>query len=387
MRLQKLAGLERKAIEDELKEKQKLIAELRDLLASPKKISKVIADELKEIREKHGDDRRTKLVKGGVREISEEDLIPDADSVLVFTAGGYVKRTDPNEYKTQKRGGVGVVDLETKEEDVVTHLLKTSTHSDLLFFTNKGKAYQLKMYEIPEGRRATKGKSVMNFLQLSSEERVTSIVAMSKNTKENSPFLLLVTAKGVTKKMASDSFKDVRRSGLIAIKLDDGDELHSANFLDKGDDVIMATKMGQSIRFKESDVRPMGRSAGGVRGIKLVKASDVVIGVGIANKNLQDATFLVISENGLGKRSEMEDYKTQGRGGSGVKTFKITPKTGNVVAAGVVTAEISELIAMSKKGQVIRVEIDSVPVQSRSTQGVKIMRPREGDSISSITFL
>ncbi len=387
MRLQKLAGLERKAIEEELKEKQKIIADLRDLLASPKKILKVISDELKEIREKHGDDRRTKFVKGGVREISEEDLIPEGDSVLVFTAGGYVKRTDPNEYKTQKRGGVGVVDLETKEEDVVTHLLKTSTHSDLLFFTNLGKAYQLKMYEIPEGRRATKGKSVMNFLQLSAEEKVTSIVALSKDAKAMSPYLLLVTKKGVTKKMASESFKDVRRSGLIAIRLDSGDELHSANFLDKSDEVIIATKMGQSIRFKEADVREMGRGAGGVRGIKLVKASDNIVGVGIIKKSDKDISFMVISENGLGKRSEIEEYKTQGRGGSGVKTFKITPKTGNVVAAGIVTEEQSELIAMSKKGQVIRVEIDAVPVQSRSTQGVKIMRPREGDSVASVTFL
>lgn len=387
MRLQKLAGLERKAIEDELKEKQALIADLRDLLASPKRILKVIGTELTEIRDKHGDDRRTKFVKGNLKSMSDEDLIPDTDSVLVFTAGGYVKRTDPNEYKTQKRGGVGVVDLETKEEDVVTHLLKTSTHSDLLFFTNKGKAYQLKMHEIPEGRRATKGKSIMNFLQLSTDEKVTSIVAMSKDTKAMSPFLLLVTKKGVTKKMAAESFKDVRRSGLIAIKLDAEDELHSAQFLDKSHDVIIATRMGQSIRFKESDVREMGRGAGGVRGIKLVKASDVVVGVGIVGKDIKDATFLVISENGLGKRSEMSDYKTQGRGGSGVKTFKITPKTGNVVAAGVVTEAQSEMIAMSKKGQVIRVEIDAVPVQSRSTQGVKIMRPREGDSIASITFL
>ncbi len=387
MRLQKLAGLERKAIEDELKEKQALIAYLKDLLASPKKILKVISDELKEIKEKHGDDRRTKIIKGGVKEISEEDLIPDTDSVLVFTAGGYVKRTDPGEYKTQKRGGVGVVDLETKEEDVVTHLLKTSTHSDLLFFTNKGKAYQLKMYEIPEGRRATKGKSVMNFLQLSAEEKVTSIVAMSKDTKENAPFLFFMTKKGTAKKVKADSFKDVRRSGLLAIRLDDDDELHSARFLDKGDEVIVATSMGQSIKFKEADVREMGRSAGGVRGIKLVKPSDYVVGVGIVRKSDKDATFLVISQNGLGKRSDISDYKTQGRGGSGVKTFKITPKTGNVVAAGVVTEEISELIAMSKKGQVIRVEIDAVPVQSRSTQGVKIMRPREGDSISSITFI
>ncbi len=387
MRLQKLAGLERKAIEEELKEKQKLIAYLRDLLGSTKKILKVIADELKEIREKHGDDRRTKIIKGGVKSISEEDLIPEAESVLVFTAGGYVKRTDPNEYRAQKRGGVGVVDLETKEEDVVTHLLTTSTHSDLLFFTNKGKAYQLKMYDIPEGRRATKGKSIMNFLQLSAEEKVTSIVSLEKDMKANSPYLVLVTSKGVAKKMKAESFADVRRSGLIAIRLDEGDELLSANFLDKSDEIIMATKMGQSIRFKETDVREMGRGAGGVRGIKLVKASDKVVGVSVVNKSMKDASFLVISENGLGKRSEMEEYKTQGRGGSGIKTFKITPKTGNVVAAGVVTPEMSELIAMSKKGQVIRVAIDDVPVQSRSTQGVKIMRPREGDTLASITFL
>lgn len=387
MRLQKLAGLERKAIEDELKEKQKLIAELKDLLASPKKILKVISGELAEIREKHGDDRRTKFVKGGVKEISEEDLIADTDSVLVFTAGGYVKRTDPNEYKSQKRGGVGVVDLETKEEDVVTHLLKTSTHSDLLFFTNRGRAYQLKMYEIPEGRRATKGKSIMNFLQLTAEEKVTSIVAMSKDKKENSPYLFFMTNKGTAKKVKADSFKDVRRSGLLAIKLEAGDELHSAGFLDKGDEVIVATSMGQSIRFKESDVREMGRAAGGVRGIKLVKPSDFVVGVGAIGKDSKDATFMVISSKGLGKRSEIDEYKTQKRGGSGVKTFKITPKTGNVVAAGIVTPANTELIAMSKKGQVIRTDIDSVPVQSRSTQGVKIMRPREGDSVASVAFL
>ena len=227
----------------------------------------------------------------------------------------------------------------------------------------------------------------MNFLQLSAEEKVTSIVALSKDAKAMSPYLLLVTKKGVTKKMASESFKDVRRSGLIAIRLDSGDELHSANFLDKSDEVIIATKMGQSIRFKEADVREMGRGAGGVRGIKLVKASDNIVGVGIIKKSDKDISFMVISENGLGKRSEIEEYKTQGRGGSGVKTFKITPKTGNVVAAGIVTEEQSELIAMSKKGQVIRVEIDAVPVQSRSTQGVKIMRPREGDSVASVTFL
>lgn len=243
------------------------------------------------------------------------------------------------------------------------------------------------MFEIPEGRRATKGKSVMNFLSLGAEEKVTSIVPMDKDKKANSEYMLLVTKKGVTKKVSAESFKEVRRSGLIAIKLGAGDELHSVQFVGKNDEVIIATSMGQSIRFKEKDVREMGRSAGGVRGMKLVKPSDYVVGVGVITPADTDATFMVISANGLGKRSELSEYKTQGRGGSGIKTFKITPKTGNVVAAGIVTEKLSELIAMSKKGQVIRTEIDSVPVQSRGTQGVKIMKPREGDSVASVTFL
>ncbi len=386
MRLQKLAGLERKEIEDELKEKLALIKYLKDLLASPKKILALISDELKEIREKYGDVRRTRVIKGGVKSISEEDLIPEKDSVLVYTLGGYVKRTDPTEYRSQKRGGVGVVDLETKEEDVVTHLLNTSTHSDLLFFTNLGKAYQIKMFEIPEGRRATKGKSIMNFLSLSAEEKVTSIVPMDKDKKANSEFLLLVTRQGVAKKVSAESFKEVRRSGLIAIKLSDGDELYSANFLGKTDEVIVATKKGQSIRFKSSDVREMGRSAGGVRGMKLGKA-DMIVGVGIITKDVKDATLLVMSENGFGKRTEIEEYKTQKRGGSGIKTAKVTSKTGDLVVASLITPELSEIIAISKKGQVIKTDIESISVLGRQTQGVKIMKPRAGDSLASLTCL
>ena len=386
MRLQKLAGLERKEIEDELKEKLAIIKYLKDLLASPKKILALISDELKEIREKYGDVRRTRVIKGGVKSISEEDLIPEKDSVLVYTLGGYVKRTDPTEYRSQKRGGVGVVDLETKEEDVVTQLLNTSTHSDLLFFTNLGKAYQIKMFEIPEGRRATKGKSIMNFLSLSADEKVTSIVPMDKDKKATSEFLLLVTRQGVAKKVSAENFKDVRRSGLIAIKLTDGDELYSASFLDKTDEVIVATKKGQSIRFKSSDVREMGRSAGGVRGMKLGKA-DMIVGVGIIKKDIKDATLLVMSENGFGKRTEIEEYKTQKRGGSGIKTAKVTSKTGDLVVASLITPEVSEIIAISKKGQVIKTDIDSISILGRQTQGVKIMKPRAGDSLASLTCL
>ncbi len=383
MKLQKLAGLERKAIESELEEKQKFIKEIKELLANPKKMLKVISTELAEIKEKHQDERRTKIIKGGVKEINEEDLIPEKETMLVFTAGGYVKRTDPGEYKSQKRGGVGVVDLETKEEDFVTMLVSGSTHSDLLFFTNTGKAYQIKMYDIPEGRRATKGKSIMNFLALTSEEKVTSILPMPKGKDLALSSLMLVTSQGTAKKMSAESFKDVRRSGIIAIRLDKGDQLASALLAEKGDDVMLATKDGQSIRFKESDIREMGRTAGGVRGIKLGK-NDEVIGVDVIKKEKKDGYFITMSANGFGKKTALKEYKTQGRGGSGIKTAKVTSKTGGLIVGKVLTGDEEELIAMSKKGQVIRTALKDISALGRQTQGVTIMRLRAGDSIASI---
>src|SRR3989339_356610 len=338
MKLQKLAGLERKAVENELEEKQKFIKETKDLLASPKKILSVISSELKEIREKYADERRTKIVKGGNKEISDEDLIPDKETVLVFTAGGYVKRTDPSEYHAQKRGGVGVVDLETKEEDFVTMLVSGTTHSDLLFFTNLGKVFQMKMYDIPEGRRATRGKSIMNFLSLGAEEKVNSILAIPKDIGSSPTSLMLVTKHGTAKKMTSESFKDVRRSGIIAIRLDKSDQLISALVVEKGDEVIIATAAGQSIRFKESDVREMGRTAGGVSGIRLGK-NDEVIGVDVVKKGIGKGAFLTMSANGFGKKTDLKEYKVQKRGGSGVKTAKVTPKTGKLIVAKVLTGE------------------------------------------------
>jgi DNA gyrase subunit A len=384
MKLQKLAGLERKNVENELKEKQDFIKEMEALLASPKKMLAVIATELKEIRDKYSDERRTRVVKGGVKMINEEDLIPEKESVLVFTAGGYVKRTDPGEYRTQRRGGVGVIDLETKEEDFVTILLTANTHSDLLFFTNLGKAYQIKMYEIPEGKRATKGKSIMNFLSLGAEEKVQSILAMPKEAKGKTSSLMLVTEKGVGKKMSSESFKDVRRSGLIAIKLDSDDVLQSALLVEKGDDIMLATTDGQSIRFKESDIREMGRTAGGVRAMKLGK-NDSIIGVDLIKKD-QVAFFLTMSENGLGKRTAVKEYKTQKRGGSGVKTAKVTTKTGKIIIGRIVGTE-GELIAISKKGQVIKVDLSTIPSLGRQTQGVTIMKLHAGDNIASLTCI
>ncbi len=386
MRLQKLAGLERKAVEMELEEKQKFIKEMKDLLASPKKMLKVVSDELGAIREKYGDERRTRIIKGGIKEISDEDLIPEKETMLVFTKGGYVKRTDPGEYHSQKRGGVGVVDLETKEEDFVTMLISGSTHSDLLFFTNLGKAYQIKMYDIPEGRRATKGKSIMNFLSLAGDEKVTSILPMPKELKKSPISLMLVTKNGTAKKMSGESFKDVRRSGIIAIRLDKGDELSSALSVEKGDEVMVATEAGQSIRFKESDIREMGRTAGGVRGIKLGKA-DVVVGVDVIKNTKKDGFFLTMSANGFGKKTSLKEYKVQNRGGSGIKTAKVTSKTGKLIVSKVLTGEEEELIAMSKKGQVIRTALKDIPSLGRQTQGVTIMRLRAGDGIASLTCL
>jgi DNA gyrase subunit A len=388
MRLQKLAGLERKKIEDELREVQKLIAELEAILASKKKMLTIIKTDLAEVAEKYGDDRRTKIVKGGVKMLSVEDLIADEESVLVLTQGGYVKRTNPSEYKVQKRGGVGVVDLDTKEEDVVTNLLTTSMHSDLLFFTDKGKVYQTKMYDLPEGRRATKGKSIMNFLALTSEEKVTSVLAVRKEEWEGDWSLMMVTKNGVAKKSDASSFKDVRRSGLIGITLKDDDALISAKFVGKGDEISLVTAKGQAIRFKESDVREMGRTAGGVTAMRMSKG-DRIVAADVISKDQKQSEILVVMEYGYGKTTPVKEYKVQKRGGSGIKTAKITGKTGVVIGAAIVSSEDKaegELVVMSKKGQVIKLPLKDVPSLGRQTQGVRVMKLRDSDSIASIVY-
>ena len=386
MRLQKLAGLERKKVEDELKEVQTLIKSLEAILKSKKKMMGLVKSELLEVAEKYGDDRRTKIVKGGVKNLNIEDLVADEESVLVLTKGGYVKRTNPSEYKTQKRGGVGVVDLNTKEEDVVTTLLTTSTHSDLLFFTDQGKVYQCKMYEIPEGRRATKGKSIMNFLSLTSDERVTSVLPVRKDDWAGDWGLMMVTKNGVAKKSDATSFKDVRRSGLIAIKLKPGDSLIAARFTGKGDEVSLITYEGQQIRFKESDVREMGRTAAGVAAMKL-KKDDHIVAADVLKKGDADRDILVVMENGYGKTTHAKEYKVQKRGGSGIKTAKVTSKTGKVVGGAVLSKEEKEngeLVVMSRKGQVIKLPLKDVPSLGRDTQGVRVMKMKAGDAIASV---
>lgn len=387
MKLQRLAGLERKKIEDDLKAVQALIAELQAILKSEKKMLAIIKGELDDIKGRYGDDRRTKIVKHKAKEFNPEDLIADTEQVLVYTSGGYVKRTDPAEFRTQKRGGVGVVDLSTKEEDFVTMSLTTSTHSDLLFFTDKGKAYQIKMYDLPEGKRATRGKSIMNFLQLTEGEKVTSILPMPKDIKEmKGVSLMMVTKNGTAKKSAAESFKDVRRNGLIAIKLDDNDELLAALFVSGDDNVILTTQDGQSIRFHHDDVREMGRTAAGVIGMKLDKG-DVIVAADKVAHGVKGQELLIMTANGYGKKTKLSEYKTQKRGGSGIKTVKVTEKTGKLMVARVVTEENEELLAVSKDSQVIKTEISSIPTLGRDTQGVRIMKLREGDSVASFNLL
>ncbi len=388
MRLSTLAGLERKKIEDELTEVQEIIKALKEILSSPKKILAVVKSELIELAEKYGDDRRTKIVKGGVKNLSVEDLVPDEESVLVLTQGGYVKRTNPSEYKKQKRGGVGVVDIATKEEDVVTHFLVASAHSDLLFFTNFGKVYQIKMYEIPEGKRATKGKSIMNFLPLAGVESVTSVLAVPKGAALQASSVVLTTLCGVVKRVSAKSFTDVRRSGIIALNLKKDDTLVSANLAGETDTVSIVTAKGQSIRFEAEDVREMGRTAGGVRGVSL-KKGDRVVSAEVIPAMAKGATLLVIMSKGYGKRTLMSEYKVQGRGGSGIKTAEVTPKTGEIIGAKVLIGDLAEeeIVVVSKKGQVIRTSAASISQLSRATQGVRIMKLYEGDSIASMVAL
>jgi DNA gyrase subunit A len=387
MKLQRLAGLERKKIEDELLEVQKLISELEELLKSNVKMRNLIKKELSDVRQKYADDRQTKIIAGGVKNISIEDIIPDEESVLVMTNGGYIKRTNPDEYRKQKRGGIGVVDLDTKEEDFVNTLLYTTTHSDLLFFTDKGKVYQIKMYDLPEGKRATKGKSIMNFLSVSPEERITSVLAVPKETKSIEGLsVMMMTKDGITKKVDAKSFEDVRRSGIIAIKLKGEDKLISAHFAAKGDTVVVVTNAGQSIRFKESDIREMGRNAAGVRGIKISPKDCVVMSLTVG-KDEKNNNLLVFSQNGFGKQTPLEEYKIQKRGGSGIKTAKVTDKIGKIISAAVVTENTDEIVAMSKKGQVIRVDIDEIPILGRQTQGVRVMKLHDGDNIASLITL
>ena len=382
MKLQKLAGLERKKVEDELKELVKLIKELKGILKDPKKILKIITEQTEEIKEKYGDERRTVVVAGAVGSISEEDLVPEEESTLILTTGGYIKRTNPSEFKAQKRGGVGVVDMNTKDDDVISEFITASTHADILFFSTKGKVYRTKMYDLPEGRRATKGKFIANFLPLEDGESITSVLAMTKEMKESVDSLMMITKHGTVKKTEAKAFFDIRANGLISIKLKGDDELIDARMVSEKDEIILTSHNGQSIRFKEDGIRQMGRTAGGVRGMNL-KEGDHIMSMAIIKPDMKNPEILSISEAGYGKKTSVSEYKTQTRGGSGVKAMKITDKTGKLVGAKVVTEENEEMIAMSEKSQVIRTALADIPSLGRDTQGVKIMKLKDSDHIAS----
>lgn len=389
MKLQQLANLERKKIEDELKEKKKIIQELENILKNPKKILGIIKEETLQIKEKYADERRTQVIAHGVKEFKVEDLIPNEPTIIMATKDGYIKRMPPDTFKTQSRGGKGVIGLTTKEADVVDLLISTNTHDNILFFTSRGRVFQLRAYDIPETKRTSKGQAMVNFLQLAPNEKVSSILSMSDIDKYK--FLVMVTSKGNVKKTSLKDFENVRRSGLIAIKLKSEDMLEWVKPSTGKDEVIISTSLGQAIRFKESGVRSMGRTASGVRGIRL-KSNDEVIGMDVVNPELINKKvleMLVISENGLGKKTKMSEYKVQGRGGSGIKTMAITEKTGRLISMRVINnSEENDLLMISVNGQVIRTPLKAVSTLGRATQGVRIMRFKaKGDKVASITLL
>jgi DNA gyrase subunit A len=388
MRLQQLANLERLRIEQELKEKLDIIKELESILKSASKILGIIKKELSEIREKFGNERRTQIVAQGIKSFSTEDLVPNEDTIVTITKDGYIKRLPPETFKTQGRGGKGVVGFTTKEEDLVEHFFTTTTHSDILFFTTKGRVFQLKAYDIPKASRTAKGQAIVNFLQLAPEEKVSASLPFSE--LGDYKFLVMVTSKGNIKKVGIKDFDNIRRSGLIAIKLKKDDNLEWVKPSIGKDEIIIATAKGQAIRFRESQVRPMGRAASGVRGIKL-KSNDRVIGMDIVDPELSKVgQLLTLMKNGHGKRSGLANYKIQGRGGSGIKTANITDKTGEIVMATVVNSKASEedIMIISAKGQVIRLPIKAVNVLGRATQGVRLMKFKaSGDVVASATFI
>jgi len=386
-KLSALAKLERKKIEDELKEIKARIKEYMAILKSPQKIKEVVKKELKEVKEKFGDERKTKVFVQKVGEIAEEDLIPQQETIITLTQGGYIKRINPATYKLQKRGGKGILGMKTLQDDVVEHFLSAQTHDSLLFFTDSGKVFRTLVYEIPEGARVARGRGLLNFIEISPEEKVLSLMAIGKeNIAQGVKSIVMITQNGIIKKTGLGEFKNVRKSGLIAINLRKDDLLKRVAKSFGQNDIIIVTKKGQSIRFKEQDIREMGRPASGVKGISL-KKGDKVVGMDIIEETKEKQYLLVVMENGHGKRTDLKEYKLQGRGGSGVKTANVTSKTGELVFSKVVTDQEEDLIVISQKGQVIRAKISSIAKISRATQGVKIMRLEQGDRVASATCI
>ncbi|MEG2298186.1 MAG: DNA gyrase C-terminal beta-propeller domain-containing protein, partial [Anaerovoracaceae bacterium] len=378
MRLARLQGLEREKIENEYAELQEKIAYFNSLLADEKKLMGVVKEEMLEIKNKYGDERRTQIINS-IDDLEDEDLIEEEQVAITLTHLGYLKRIPTDTYKTQKRGGRGIAGLTTRENDFVKDLIMTSTHDYLMFFTNYGKAHKIKAYEIPEATRTAKGTPAVNFLNLLQRERINAVIPIKKF--EDDKFLISITKNGVIKKTSLSAFDTNRKNGLIAIKLKDGDELISVRETSGEDNVIIVTKQGKSIRFSEHDVRPMGRAAGGVRAIKLDQG-DEVVSMELVSK---DEELLVVTSKGYGKRTPVEEYKVQVRGGKGILTYDKSKfkRTGELIGAMVVDNE-DEVLLINSSGIIIRIRAKEVSKLGRATQGVKIMKVTAGTELISM---
>ncbi len=380
MQLRRLTGLEREAIENELNELLALIKKLEGILADEKEILAVIKTELLEMKEKYGDERRSRMINHELGKFSDEELIPEEESVILLTTENYIKRTLLSEYRRQHRGGKGKRGMTTKDEDIIDHLVPASTHDYLLFFTNKGRIFRLKAYEVPAASLAAKGVAAVNLLQLQPEEKITSIIKHEKNAKDDG-YLFMATIKGTIKKTPLKDYANIRTNGLIAIKLDDGDELKWIQKTTGEHDVIISTSAGQAIRFSEKDARPMGRAARGVRGVRL-RPNDNVVGMDIVSDN--ERSLLVISEKGYGKATKVSNFPSHKRGGVGIKAAVVTAKTGPIITVQTLEENASEVLMISNKGQTIRVGLKDIPTLGRTTQGVRIMKLGEGDAVASL---
>ncbi|QQS20430.1 DNA gyrase subunit A [Candidatus Saccharibacteria bacterium] len=384
MQLRTLAGLERKKIEDELAELIKLISELEAILADEKRILSIIKDELKQLKKQYGDERRTMVVPSELNRLSDEDLVPDEQVVVTLTSANYVKRSTLVEYKRQGRGGKGRRGMATREEDVIEHVVNASTHDYLLFFTNKGRVFRLKTYEVPATSLNAKGVAIVNLLQLQPEETVSAVINVSKSDSEQTANLIMCTKKGVVKKTPFEQYKNVRTSGLIAINLDDGDELKWIRQTSGDNEVVISTKQGQAIRFHERDARPMGRVSRGVRGIRL-RSDDYVIGMDVVDEH---SSIFVISRYGYGKRTKVAQFTPHARGGVGIRSAVVNSKTGELVGVNTLSDSADqEVIIISQNGQTIRLGLKDIPALGRATQGVRIMRLNDGDQVVSLALV
>ena len=383
MQLRRLQGLERDKIESELKQLHELIRKLEAILADENEILRVVKEELIAMKEKYGDERRSKIINHELGKFSDEELIPEEDAVVLLTTENYIKRTLASDYRKQNRGGKGKRGMTTKEEDIIAQIVPASTHDYLLFFTNKGRIFRLKAYEVPAAGLNAKGVAAVNLLQLQPEEKITAIIKHEKGSKDTG-YLFMATKNGTVKKTPLEDYANIRTNGLIAIKLDDGDELRWIKKTNGENDVIISTSAGQAIRFNEKDARPMGRSARGVRGVRL-RPNDCVVGMDVVTSDGQ--TLLVISEKGFGKRTKAANFPTHKRGGVGIKAAVVTAKTGPIISVQTIDPGMTDAILVSQNGQTIRLSLKDIKLLGRTTQGVTIMRLDGNDAVSSIGLM